>query len=47
MSAEATVVRNYLDWMIELPWSNKDKKLDNIDIKEAKRNFRSRSLWFR
>ena len=36
MSAEATVVRNYLDWMIELPWSNKDKKLDNININEAK-----------
>ena len=25
MSAEATVVRNYLDWMIELPWSKKSK----------------------
>lgn len=37
MSAEATVVRNYLDWMIDLPWSNKDKKLDNIDINEAKK----------
>ncbi len=37
MSAEATVVRNYLDWMIELPWNSKDKKLDSIDIKEAKR----------
>jgi len=36
MSAEATVVRNYLDWMIELPWNNKDKKLDNINIKDAK-----------
>ena len=36
MSAEATVVRNYLDWMIELPWNTKDKKLDNIDINEAK-----------
>ena len=36
MSAEATVVRNYLDWMIELPWGNKDKKLDDIDISKAK-----------
>ncbi len=35
MSAEATVVRNYLDWMIELPWNNKDKKLDNIDLNQA------------
>jgi len=34
MSAESTVVRNYLDWMIELPWNNKDKKLD-INIKQA------------
>ena len=25
MSAEATVVRNYLDWMTELPWSNRSK----------------------
>ena len=36
MSAEATVIRNYLDWMIELPWHNKEKKLDAIDIKVAK-----------
>tara|TARA_Y100000590_G_scaffold293953_1_gene331098 strand:+ start:768 stop:3164 length:2397 start_codon:yes stop_codon:yes gene_type:complete len=36
MSAEATVVRNYLDWMIELPWNSKEKKLTNINIKEAK-----------
>jgi len=33
MSAEATVVRNYLDWMTELPWSNKSKI--NTDLKRA------------
>ena len=31
MSAEATVVRNYLDWMIELPWSNKSKINTNLN----------------
>ena len=33
MSAEATVVRNYLDWMTELPWSNKTKI--NNDLRNA------------
>ena len=37
MSAEATVVRNYLDWMIELPWNNKEKKSENISIPDAKK----------
>ncbi len=35
MSAEATVVRNYLDWMTELPWSNKSKI--NNDLKNAQK----------
>ncbi len=33
MSAEATVVRNYLDWMIDLPWFKKDKV--DIDLNNA------------
>ena len=33
MSAEATVVRNYLDWMIDLPWHKKDKV--EIDLNKA------------
>ena len=33
MSAEATVVRNYLDWMTDLPWSNKSKI--NTDLKSV------------
>ena len=37
MSAEATVIRNYLDWMTELPWNTKEKKIDSIDIAEAKK----------
>ena len=35
MSAEATVVRNYLDWMTELPWSNKSKI--NNDLSSAQK----------
>jgi len=31
MSAEATVVRNYLDWMIDIPWFKKDKVDINLN----------------
>ena len=34
MSAEATVVRNYLDWMISLPWE--DNKEIDTDLEKAK-----------
>ncbi len=31
MSAEATVVRNYLDWMIDLPWYKKSKVFNDLN----------------
>jgi ATP-dependent Lon protease len=31
MSAEATVVRNYLDWMIEIPWYKKNKIYNDLN----------------
>ncbi len=33
-SSESTVVRNYLDWLVELPWSKTTK--DKLDITHAK-----------
>ncbi len=34
MSAEATVVRNYIDWLLSLPWEGESTE-DRIDIDEA------------
>lgn len=34
MSAEATVVRNYVDWIMDIPWTKEHTK-DRLDIKEA------------
>ncbi len=34
-SAESTVVRTYLDWLVEMPWSKSSK--DVIDIRRAKK----------
>ncbi|MBO6491036.1 MAG: endopeptidase La [Pelagibacteraceae bacterium] len=31
MSAEATVVRNYLDWMVDLPWYKKNKIYNDLN----------------
>ena len=33
MSAEATVVRNYIDWLLSLPWYDRTK--DKLDIDQA------------
>ena len=35
MSAEATVVRNYLDWILGLPWGKKSKVKKDIKAAEA------------
>jgi ATP-dependent Lon protease len=35
MSAEATVVRNYIDWILSLPWHDRTK--DKMDIEEAEK----------
>ena len=34
-ASEATVIRTYLDWMIEIPWSKQSR--DRLDIIEAKK----------
>lgn len=34
-SPENTVIRNYLDWLIDVPWSRKTK--DNLDINHVKK----------
>ncbi len=34
MSAEATVVRNYLDWLVKLPWKKKTKVRHDISAAE-------------
>ncbi len=34
MSPEATVIRTYLDWIIDLPWEKSTQ--DNLDLKRAK-----------
>jgi len=35
MSAEATVVRNYVDWLVKMPWKKRTKV--HLDIAEAQR----------
>lgn len=35
VSPEATVIRNYVDWLISMPWSKKTR--DNLEIKNAEK----------
>lgn len=35
MSPESTVIRNYLDWLVEIPWSKKTK--DNLNIRHVQK----------
>jgi ATP-dependent Lon protease len=35
MSAEATVVRNYLDWMLALPWGKKSKVKNDLNLAQT------------
>ncbi len=34
MSAEATVVRNYLDWLLDIPWENQSRVKKDLKIAE-------------
>ncbi len=38
MSAEATVVRNYLDWLLSIPWNNKSKVKKDLSFAEKTLN---------
>ncbi len=35
MSAEATVVRNYLDWLLSVPWKKKTKVNEDLNKAEG------------
>lgn len=35
MSAEATVVRNYLDWLLDLPWKKRTRVRRDLSVAEA------------
>src|SRR5437879_11777115 len=35
MSAEATVVRNYLDWLLSIPWNKKSKIKKDLGLAQT------------
>ncbi len=47
MSAEATVVRNYLDWLLSLPWGKKSKVKKDIKLAEEILHVTIISVWTR
>lgn len=36
MSAEATVVRNYLDWMLQVPWKKRTRSKIDLELAQAR-----------
>ena len=42
MSAEATVVRNYIDWLLDMPWSEKTE--NKYTLERIRSYFGRRSL---
>ena len=38
MSAESTVSRNYLDWLLAVPWKKRSKEIRNISRAETMLN---------
>jgi ATP-dependent Lon protease len=38
MSAESTVSRNYLDWLLAVPWKKKSREIRNIEVAEKTLN---------
>ena len=43
MSAEASVIRNYLEWMLDIPWNKFSDENNNINA--AEKNSKRRPLW--
>ena len=43
MSAEGTVSRTYIDWLVSVPWKQKSKEIRDLD--QGRRSPERRSLW--
>ena len=47
MSAEATVVRNYLDWLLSIPWNKKSKVKKDLDAAPSRFSMPTTMAWRR